>query len=183
MAQARQARQQGLHHQRKNYEGAQAEHGIGGLLHGTEEGGEEFLRRRQREAEIHPGTVSFLQEHPHQKGRENMEQIQNHPCPKAPEAAQTHHTQDEGGAGIVAEGQQALRLRLGQRPRPEQLPHGAPAHRITAQKAQKQGRCSGAAHAEQPLRHRRQTAAYAAGKAQRGEQSRHHKIGKQRRDH
>ena len=83
-----------------------------------------------------------------------MDQVEEQPQGPAAEDPGPHHPKDEGGTGVVAEGQQPLRLRLGAlaalvegdgRPGP---------HRIAPHKAQGQGGGAGPVHPEQGRHHR-----------------------------
>ena len=112
-----------------------------------------------------------------------MDEIEVNPRAQAPEAAYPHDAQNERRPGIIAKGQQPLRLVFGELACPVKLAHRAPTHRVAAQKTQEKSRGSGPAHPEKPPGKRLQPPPYPVGKAQRNEQSRHHKIGKQRRNH
>ncbi len=60
-----------------------------------------------------PARAVETEQQPHQQRGGGVGQVEQHPHPAAAEHPRPHHPQDEGGAGVVAEGQQALRLRLG----------------------------------------------------------------------
>ena len=75
------------------------------------------------------------EEHAHQQGGQQVGQIEEQPRRPAAEHPRPHRPQDEGGAAVVAEGQQPLRLGAGALAALIQLDGGAGPHRIAPHNA------------------------------------------------
>ena len=114
-----------------------------------------------------------------------MGQVEQQPHPAVPKDARAHHAQNEGGAGVVAEGEQPFRLRFGAQALLVELKGGPGAYRIAADEAQGHRRRAGAAHPEQgphqpfqgPAQIGRQPQVHhQGGQHEKGEQRRHNDV-------
>ena len=95
-----------------------------------------------------------------------MSQIEENAGESATQNAGTNHTQNERGTGVVTEGEHAFGFRFGALPVPVQLDCGSGAHRITADKAQRQGGPAGAVDPKQRHHDRIQPLTKISGQAE-----------------
>ena len=86
------------------------------------------------------------EDHSHQQGGQQMGQIEEQPRRPAAEHPRPHRPQDEGGAAVVAEGQEPLRLGAGALAALVELDGGAGPHRIAPHRPQGQGGGAGPVH-------------------------------------
>ena len=112
-----------------------------------------------------------------------MNEPQPHPRPDAAEHPHAQHADEEHRVGVVAEGQQPLRLRPGQTASPVQVRRRFRSDGIAAHKAQQQGGAAHAVHPEQRLHQSCQHGGQQLSQPQGQQQGGHHQKGKQRRDH
>ena len=117
------------------------------------------------------------EDHSHQQGGQQMGQIEEQPRRPAAEHPRPHRPQDEGGAAVVAEGQEPLRLGAGALAALVELDGGAGPHRIAPHRPQGQGGGAGPVHPEQRGHDGFQQPAQVPGQPQLHHQGGQHKEG------
>ena len=103
-------------HREKDHEGADIQGGEEGVFDGAGEGGGDPLRLeggRGPPLPAFPLPLVEAEEKPHTHRGGGVGQVEEETHPAAGKDTGSHHAQDEGGPGVVAEGQQPLRLCLG----------------------------------------------------------------------
>ena len=175
-------------HRKKDHKGADIQGGEKGALHRTGKGDGEALglklgggRALFPAISIFSGLVK-AEHQPHAHRRQGVGQVEKHPHRAAGKDPRAHHSQDEGGAGIVAEGQQPLRLGAGTHPLFIEADGGLGPHRVAPHKAQGEGGGAGPADVEQGAHDPLQQPPQVAGQAQLHHQGGEHEKGKERRD-
>ena len=111
-----------------------------------------------------------------------MDQPQPDPGPHAAEYPRSQHTDEKHRVGVVAEGQQPLRLRPGGQPAAIEFCRRLGADGIAPDEPQQQRRAAGAGDAEQRLHQPRQPGGGQLTQPQRQQQGGDHHKGKERRD-
>ena len=108
-----------------------------------------------------------------------MGQIEQQARRSAAEHPGPHHPQNEGGAGVVAEGQQPLGLGAGALSALIQGDGGAGPHRVAPDEAQSHGGGAGPVHPEEGGHHRLEQPPQTAGHPQLHHQGGQHEEGKE----